>query len=87
MEFHIKNFFDKILNLKNKNSFLKESFIESVFVNTKIKLKLNQININNNTVFIKTSPIVKNEIFLKKDTIIDFFRKKTKINILNINWS
>ncbi|MEK7662296.1 MAG: hypothetical protein AAB355_02255 [Patescibacteria group bacterium] len=87
MESHIKNFFDKFLKLKNNNLLLKKEIIESIFINTGIMLKKEQIEINKKNISINTSSIIKNEIFIKKREIVDYFFKKTKRNISNINWN
>lgn len=86
MDYHIKSFLDKFFNLKNKNVFLKECLIESIFINTNIKIKPEQIEINKKSITVSAPSAVKNEIFLKKQIILDNFLNKTKDNISEINW-
>ena len=84
MTLHIKNFLNKFLELKNKNSFLKETLINIINSQLNIIIKENQIEISGKNILIKTTPLIKNEIFIKKDKILGEFNKKTNKNIISI---
>ena len=82
---HIKNFLNKFLELKNKNSFLKETLVDIIKKEINFLIKEEDIEINNIEIKIKTNPTVKNELFIKKDKILKEFNKKTNKNITSIN--
>ena len=74
---HIRDFFNKFLKLKNNHIFLQKVFIKIVHINTDIVLKENQIEFRDKIVFVNTTPIIKNELFIKQEKILNEFNKKT----------
>ncbi|OGZ04790.1 MAG: hypothetical protein A2648_00770 [Candidatus Lloydbacteria bacterium RIFCSPHIGHO2_01_FULL_41_20] len=85
MTLHIKNFLNKFLKLDNENRRLKKELIEIININLNLIIRDNQIEISNSNILIKTTPLVKNEIFIKKEGILKEFNKKTGKNIISIN--
>lgn len=81
---HIGGFLDKFLHLEEKRDGSKKLFIESVEKNSNIKIKENQVVINNGTAVITGSPALKNELFINKEKIINYFNSKSKEKIENI---
>ncbi|MEK7558647.1 MAG: hypothetical protein AAB507_02360 [Patescibacteria group bacterium] len=82
---HIKIFLNKFLELKNKNTFLKKILINIIYNKINVSIQENQIEISGKSVFIKTTPLIKNELFIKKEKIIKEFNQKTNKNITSIN--
>jgi len=81
---HIREFLEKIsLLIKEKEDF---SVQASSVISDKIKFKIEPQNlkIKNGFIFIKTAPIIKNEIFLKKNLILEELNKNPSIKIFDI---
>ncbi|MDO8604123.1 MAG: hypothetical protein Q7K40_01820 [bacterium] len=57
------------------NEKIKKQLIVEVLEKNKISAHLNQITISKNTIIVKTPPIIKTEIFLKKGEIINQINK------------
>ena len=65
---------DLLLNLNTKllSEELKKETIRNVITETiKLTIKSEDIKIKNNTIYLNIKPIYKNEIFLKKDFILE----------------
>jgi hypothetical protein len=74
---HIKDYLEKfkiILKEKDENIDL---IINVIYQHINFKLNKNNITIKNNIIFIKTSPIIRNEIFIKKQDILNSFKEKS----------
>lgn len=74
---HIKNYLEKFkIILKEKDENI-NSIID--IINSHINFKLNKKDffIKNNILFIKSSSIIKNEIFLKKEKILNSFKERS----------
>ncbi|MFW5853523.1 MAG: hypothetical protein ACOCU8_02770 [Patescibacteria group bacterium] len=74
----INNLLSRYKKIKNNPLFIKEEIIAFLKLNLDINIKPEdiKINIKDNKLFIQTKPIIKNEIILNKDKIIDFLNKK-----------
>lgn len=71
-------------NLTNTEKLKKELIVE-IFQKNNIPTIIQQISIQKNTIFFKAPPIIKTELFLKKETIINQIQKiNTLMNISNI---
>ena len=63
----------------------KKQIIVEIFKKNNIPININQINISKNTIFIKTQPIIRTEIMLKKEEIFKEIQKTPSLlNILYI---
>jgi hypothetical protein len=82
MEYSINNFLDKFKNLIFQDSITKDIIKKYVKTHTSFELDLNSISHKNGIIFIKGSPILRNEIFLKKKIILENINKE----ILNIKF-
>ncbi len=82
MDNHIKIFLNKFFELKNKNTHFKKILIDIIYNKINIPIQEDQIEISGKNVFIKTTPVIKNELFIKKEEIIKEFNQKTNKNIL-----
>lgn len=65
----IGNLLSRFKNLTNSDKVKKQLVVE-ILERNKIPVKISQISIQKNTIFIKTQPIIKTEIILKKSEII-----------------
>ncbi|MBI5400943.1 MAG: hypothetical protein HZB12_02420 [Candidatus Yonathbacteria bacterium] len=69
-------------NLTNTEKVKKETIVE-VFKKNNIPITLQQISISKNTIFVKAPPIIKTELFLKKEAILAHL--KNIPNLANIS--
>lgn len=76
--FNIQSFLNKHTQKINKDVLLYDSIVELVKQETGILLKKEDLSIKKDILFIKTTPIKKNIILLKKDNILK------SLKILNI---
>ncbi len=67
-------------NLTNTEKIKKEVIIEEIKACTGISIPISTVSILKNTIFLKVSPIIRTEIFLKKEEII---KKINNIHGLN----
>lgn len=75
---------ERFKNLTNTEKIKKQLIIE-ILEENKIPIKIDQISILKNTLFIKSKPIIKTEILLKKEEVIKQIQKITGLsNISNI---
>jgi hypothetical protein len=74
---HIKDYLEKFkIILKQKDDNI-DLIINVIYQHINFKFNKNNIIIKNNIVFIKSSPIIRNEIFLKKGEILNSFKEKS----------
>lgn len=71
----IGGYLDKFKKITPPNKKIKATAINVIENLSTIKLKKEQIKINNNILFINTEPIIKNEVFIKKTDIIKKLNK------------
>ncbi|PIQ35619.1 MAG: hypothetical protein COV32_03005 [Candidatus Yonathbacteria bacterium CG10_big_fil_rev_8_21_14_0_10_43_136] len=65
----LKQLLDRFKNLSN-NEKTKKQIIINILNKNKLPIKIEQISISKNTIFIKTQPIIKTEIVLRKEKIL-----------------
>lgn len=70
----LSNFFEKFKNLTNTDKVKKQLIVE-IFYEYNIPVKIEQIAIIKNSLFIKTQPIIRTELNLKKEQIIKKINK------------
>lgn len=73
---------ERFKGLSNTEKFKKE-LIAGVLINNKIPIKINQISILKNTIFLKTQPIIKTEIILKKEEILKQIKEVSTIDYIS----
>lgn len=78
----IGNLLSRFKNLTNSEKVKKQLIVE-IFETYKIPVKVSQISIQKNTIFIKTQPIIKTELFLKKEEIINEIKKIPSLGIIS----
>lgn len=78
----INQLLSRFKNLKNPEKLKKIEIIE-ILKEKNIPVKLEQISISKNILSLKTPPIIKTEILLKKESILKEIQKKQ--SLLNIN--
>ena len=67
------------------NDKAKKHLIVEILLGNNIPVNINQINIVKNIIFIKTPPIIKTEILLRKEEILNQIKKNSGLgNISNI---
>ena len=77
----ISIYLERFKNIKPPENAIKKIIIKNIKKETNIKIKEQDININKGFVYIKTTPIIKNEIFYKKQNIIKICEKELGIKI------
>lgn len=70
----INQLLSKFKFLSNTEKIKKQLAIE-ILIKNKIPIKIEQVSINKNTIFIKAPPIIKTEILLKKEDLINEIKK------------
>ena len=73
---NISSFLNKFTNLTPPKRFVKEVFINTAASITGITLKKEEIEIRGSILFITTNSITKNELFLKKDILLQKLNEK-----------
>lgn len=79
----IKNFFDKFLKIQKNNKDSLDNIINIIYNVTKIKILESEIEIKENSIYIKCKPIYRNEIFMNVDKIKEELRKNGLFKKLN----
>lgn len=70
-------------NLSNTEKAKKLFIIESIETITNIKISESVISFKKDSVFLKTNPILKNEIGLHKERILEYLHKNTNLKHIN----
>jgi hypothetical protein len=81
--FNIDIFLKKFRKLTPPDSYIREIISSVIFNNLKIKINIKKIAIKNNIIYIKEKPVIKNEIFIHKKTILKEIKKKLKNKTFN----
>lgn len=66
----LSQYLKKFQNLTPPDIFLKKSFRKLIQKEINIKIDIKNIEYKNSTIFIRVNPLIKNEIFLKKDLLL-----------------
>lgn len=74
----------KFSSLKPRKEMLVDDVVGAVYSRTGIQLNKNDIKINNLVAYIKADPIIKNELFLKKEDILEELHQKFLSQIQDI---
>ncbi|MCR4284085.1 MAG: hypothetical protein NUV64_02075 [Parcubacteria group bacterium] len=69
-------FLEKFKSLKIPKEAIVDDIMEIILNKTGIKLEKENIVVNKPTVFIKANPMIKNEIFFKKQQILEELEKQ-----------
>lgn len=73
----INEYLNKFKKIIPTESFIKNNTISIIYDVLNIRIKKSEISIQNNIILLKTHPIIKKEILIKKITILNFLNKKT----------
>lgn len=76
--FNIGNFLERFKNITPPDKFVKDVFIYVVKDAVNIEIEKDDLDVRNGTIFISIDPIIKSEIFLKKNEIMKNLTKKLK---------
>lgn len=82
--FNISSLLAKFKNKINALELNNQEVLDIVEKITQIKLSLNDVDIKNNVIFIKSGGAVKNKIFIFKNKILDEINKNIPIKIVDI---
>lgn len=74
--FNVGNFLEKFRNIAPPERFIKEVFIKTTLDIVGIKIKDSDIKITRDIIYVSTNSIVKNEIFFKKQEILERVNKE-----------
>lgn len=77
---HINTFLERFKKIFSDKKEIKKIIIETIKINTNIELEDNDVFIKSTTITIKKSPIVKNEVLIKKEKILTDLNSK-KLNV------
>ena len=70
----VSSFLEKFKHLIETDRSMKDSVINSVFKVLSFKLAENNITVKGGTITIKANPVLKSEIFMKKELILEEIR-------------
>jgi len=76
--FNIGDFLIKFKNLTPPDQIVKNIFLNIIYKKLDIKIPKKNISLKNNTLYLKINPIIKNEIFLHKESILKELKKELK---------
>lgn len=80
MEFNIGDFLKKFKNLVPFEKTIKDNLIQIIKEETGILLPKESISFHNNVVFINTIPVIKNELFMRKQRLLSEMKKRNGNN-------
>ena len=70
MSFNIGDYLKRFVGLTPPDDFIKEEVLKIVKDKIGIDLNKKEITISNGVIYIKTTPIIKNEIFINREKIL-----------------
>ncbi|HRH26983.1 MAG TPA: hypothetical protein PLZ99_02370 [Parcubacteria group bacterium] len=81
---NISKYLEKFKKNIEKGEYLIESIAEVVKKNTQIIIDVNTIQVKENVIYIKDSPLIKNKIFIHKEDILLEINKISSIKYVDI---
>ncbi len=75
--FNLDKFLDKFKKIKPPINYI---IIDIIKNELNVNIKSENILIKNNIIYIKTKPIIKSEVFIKKQKILELIKNKTNNN-------
>lgn len=82
--FNISSFLSRFSRNINAIELNKEVILEIIENKTQIKIPLEEVEIKNNVLFVKSSGAVKNKIFIFKESILEEVNKNSTLKIVDI---
>lgn len=76
---NIGNFLEKFKNIVAPDKFVKDVLIAVIGDVAGVGVEKDDIGVRNGTIFLSIDPIIKNEIFLKKNEIMENLAKKLSV--------
>jgi hypothetical protein len=76
----IKDLLFRVQNILFGEETKRQAVLDAIFLVTGIKISTKDIKIKNGAVFLNTKPIFKNEIFIKKEKILEELKKNIREN-------
>ena len=77
---HIKDFFQRFALLTPTERIIKEATTSAIYVATNITVSPKSMVYHNNTVYIKEPPLIKGEILIHKNEILEILKKNIPKN-------
>jgi len=74
--FNIEGFLERFRSFTPPNNVIREAVIGILKKETGVLVDKKHISVVNNIVYVKTKPIIKNEVFIKKQEILKELREK-----------
>ncbi|MFA6338566.1 MAG: hypothetical protein WCW87_00690 [Candidatus Paceibacterota bacterium] len=81
---HISDYFKKIKDVELKSFATRDVIVVAVLKVIGLKLEYKDITIKNRTVYLKVSPLIKNEVYINKKAILEEINKEKMLNIDDI---
>lgn len=82
--FNISKYLEKFKKSIESGEVLNESIVEIIKKHTGISLTTNDFEIKNNIIYINSSPIIKNKIFIFKSVLKEDIKSKTSVDFSDI---
>ncbi|MBL7045363.1 MAG: hypothetical protein ISR98_02075 [Parcubacteria group bacterium] len=77
--FNISDYLAKFKNITPPDKFVKDELIAVVKEVAGIDIEKSNIDVRNGTIFLSLDPLIKNEIFLKKNEVLESLKEKLKV--------
>ncbi len=81
---NISKYLEKFVKKLQSESFSNNQILEIINNITSVSLKLEELELKNNIIYIKSSPAVKNKLFIYKEDILKEINLFSKIKIIDI---
>ena len=81
---NISSFLERFKKLLTSKSAVTQEVLDAIKTHTGVSLDKTQINIQNNVVFVQTTPMVKSTIFIKKVPILQTLKERIGQHVMDI---
>lgn len=81
---HLSSFFRRFKTVTIPDESVRKAFSDIVREKTGIEISIEYITVRNGEILVKTNPAIKNELFIKKQEILEAVKEKTTKMMINI---
>lgn len=74
----LNSFFSRFKHITPPDESVRKGVCEFILKEMNIETPLKDVSVKNGVIYIKTKPIIKNEVFMKKKKLLLFVQEKTK---------
>jgi hypothetical protein len=81
---HLSSFFRRFQNVTAPDESVRKAFSATVFEKIGVMIGIENINVKNGEILVKTNPAIKNEMFMRKQDILNEVNTRTGKKLVNI---